>query len=321
MNTALVIGEALTDIVASAGEDSEYPGGSPYNVAITLGRLGDDVSLLTSVGSDARGAEIRARLDESNVRLEPRSLRKGATSTARAQIGSDGSATYTFDISWELPEWTPSREATVIHAGSIALFLQPGARRVKELLAAGHGSSLVTLDPNIRPALLGSHGEVLAHFESLLGLANLVKLSDEDAAWLYPKLDLDEVLLRMLALGPSVAVATRGASGSVLVSRNARTEIPIIATPVADTIGAGDSYMGALIHSILLGSLGERLRQGETLAGEPLAEAGAFAACVAALTVSQHGANPPWGRELGLLRAPLGDMGSVRSDFSKSVVR
>lgn len=298
MSAALVIGEALTDIVSTAGGDNEYPGGSPYNVAITLGRLGDDVSLLTSVGSDARGAGIRSRLDESNVRLESASLHKGATSTARARLATDGSATYSFDISWALPEWTPSHEATVIHTGSIALFLQPGAARVKDILSAGHGGSLVTLDPNIRPALLGSHREVLEHFESLLSLANVVKLSDEDSSWLYPNLDIDKVLLRMLALGPSVAVATRGASGSVLASRTARVEVAPVMTTVADTIGAGDSYMGALIHSALTSSFGEQLRQGDVIELDQLAEVGAFAARVAAITVSRSGANPPWSREL-----------------------
>ena len=92
MSTALVIGEALTDVVSTAGEDIEYLGGSPYNVSITLGRLSDKVSLLTSIG-DPRGVDMRRRLDESNVRLEPESLQDGATSTAQTRIGENGSAT------------------------------------------------------------------------------------------------------------------------------------------------------------------------------------------------------------------------------------
>jgi fructokinase len=298
MSSALVIGEALTDIVSTAGGDEEYPGGSPYNVALTLGRLGDEVSLLTSVGGDVRGDEIRSRLDESNVRLEPESLHGGATSTARAVIGSDGSASYVFDISWDLPAWTSSRRATVMHSGSIALFLQPGATRVKDILTAGGEGSLVTLDPNIRPALLGTHHEVIEHFESLLAAADLVKLSDEDSAWLYPNLEIDEVLRRMVTLGPSVAIATLGSSGSVLTTRTTRVEAPSVPTAVADTIGAGDSYMGALIHSILTSPFGEKLRQNEAIGDGELAEVGAFAARVAAITVSRRGANPPWRSEL-----------------------
>lgn len=298
MNAALVIGEALTDIVSTEGESTEYPGGSPYNVAISLGRLGNDVALLTSLGSDFRGAEIVKRLDESHVRVEPASLRRGPTSTAQARIEADGSATYSFDILWDLPEWRPTREFRVIHAGSIALFLQPGAAQVKQILRAGHRDSMITLDPNIRPALLGSHRETLEHFESLLSIATVVKLSDEDASWLYPNLGIDEVMLRMLAAGPSVAIATRGPSGSLLASRTARVEVASVPTPVADTIGAGDSYMGAIIHAMLTGHFGGQLRQGDEIGRDRLAEAGAFAARVAAITVSRSGANPPWKRDL-----------------------
>jgi len=93
MSTALVIGEALTDVVSTAGEDIEYLGGSPYNVSINLGRLSDKVLLLTSIGGNPRGVGMRRRLDESNVRLEPESLQDGATSTAQTRIGENGSAT------------------------------------------------------------------------------------------------------------------------------------------------------------------------------------------------------------------------------------
>jgi len=99
----------------------------------------------------------------------------------------------------------------------------------------------VTLDPNIRPTLPGSHRELLEQFESLLGLADLVKLSDDDFSWLYPNLDIDRILRRILALRPSIAVATNGASGSVLASQTAKADIASIMTTVADTIGAGDS--------------------------------------------------------------------------------
>ena len=292
-STALVIGEALIDIVATAEGEQDHPGGSPYNVAITLGRLGDTVSLLTAIGDDARGAEITARLEESSVELLPASRRSGPTSTALAVLQPDGSARYVFDIDWSLPARLALAPSTVTHAGSIALSLEPGASRVAELLRERSGDSLITLDPNIRPALVGDHDHEVARFEALLEVVDLVKLSDEDAAWLYPGLAPAKVLSRLVARGPGLAVMTLGGAGSLLASSAAVIEVPAPATIVADTIGAGDSYMGALIHQVLTTSLGMQLRRRSELWGEELGAIGAFASKVAAITVSRRGANPP----------------------------
>jgi fructokinase len=292
-SSALVIGEALTDIVVTDEGEHDHPGGSPYNVAISLGRLGDAVSLLTAIGDDARGAEITSRLEGSSVHLLPASRRAGPTSTALAQLQPDGSARYVFEIHWELPEHLELAPSTVTHAGSIALYLEPGASRVGELLRERSGDSLITLDPNIRPALVGSHAEALARVEALMEVVDLVKLSDEDAAWLYPGEAPAAVLAHLIALGPGLAVMTLGGEGSLLASGAAVVEVPAPATLVADTIGAGDSYMGALIHQVLTTSLGMQLRRRSELWGEELGAIGAFASKVAAITVSRSGANPP----------------------------
>lgn len=299
-SSALVIGEALTDVLVTGDTEGEqaHPGGSPFNVAITLGRLGDTVSLLTAIGEDDRGDEIARHLDESNVKLVPGSRRAGATSTALARLQPDGSAVYEFDIDWALPPEVDIAPTTVTHAGSIALYLTPGAARVEELLWERRHDSLITLDPNIRPALVGHHAEAVARIESLLHVVDLVKLSDEDAAWLYPSVDPATVLAHLVALGPGLAVMTRGGEGSLLASSAAVVTVPSPATLVADTIGAGDSYMGALIHRILTTSLGPQLQARSELWAEELGALGAFASHVAAITVSRSGANPPWLNEL-----------------------
>jgi fructokinase len=155
----IVIGEALVDVVASGDGTIEHPGGSPMNVAYGLGRLGVRTTLLTSIGDDERGASIDDHLGSAGVKLLQGSKSMGRTGSATAVLRSDGSASYDFDISWELSPTAPAYLPKVLHTGSIATFLAPGATAVKTLLHQSHGACMVTYDPNIRPALLGSQAE------------------------------------------------------------------------------------------------------------------------------------------------------------------
>jgi fructokinase len=144
------------------------------------------------------------------------------------------------------------------------------------------------MDPNIRPALVGDRDSALSRFERLASLADLVKLSDEDAAFLYPDLTPNEAARKVAALGPIVAV-TKGSNGSVLVADAETVEILPVITSVSDTVGAGDSYMSALLWA-LLDARRTRLRP---IAERELAQAGSFAAKAAAITVGRPGAEPP----------------------------
>ena len=208
--SVLVIGEALMDITDSAAGVIETPGGGPANVALGLARRGVDTALLASLGRDARGLVIAAHLEESGVSVHPDTFHDRATSTARATLDETGAATYDFDISWEIPEAVSVDEPAVIHTGSLATFLEPGADAVAQLLAA-HPATVVTFDPNIRPALVGSPAAARARFEGIARRAAVVKLSDEDADFLFPETDLPDVLGAILALGPRlVAITGRG---------------------------------------------------------------------------------------------------------------
>jgi fructokinase len=287
----VVIGEALVDVVTTAQGTVEHPGGSPMNVAYGLGRLGVPTALLTSLGDDPRGAAIEAHLRRAGVELLPGSKSSARTASATATLSADGSAHYDFDIRWELPQVAPAYLPRVLHTGSIATFLAPGAAAVRVLLEQSHRGCLVTYDPNIRPALLGSHAEALAIFESLVPLTDVVKLSDEDAAWLYPRLRLEDAADRILGLGSGLAVVTRGGEGSLLATPAAKLFVPSIRSTVADTIGAGDSYMAALIYGLLA-------RRTEGLGPDVLETIGRTASKAAAITVRRPGANPPTAEEL-----------------------
>jgi fructokinase len=287
---AVVIGEALVDIVRDAGGSREHPGGSPANVAFGLARLGVTTTLLTDLGDDERGAAVRRHLESAGVRVLAE-RRDHRTSTAEAVLDEQGSATYTFEIGWDpgLPHELP--RADVLHAGSIAAFLAPGDAVVLQKMGEWRASATVTFDPNIRPDLVGEHGRALRRFEEAAALAHVVKLSDEDAAWLYPGQTPRAVLDRIVSFGPELVVLTAGAAGSLLETAEVFTEAPAARVEVADTIGAGDSYMAALIAG-----LGTRRPGG--LSEQELTGLGRFAAAAAAITVSRPGANPPTRDEL-----------------------
>lgn len=285
----LVIGEALIDIVTAAEGSEEHVGGSPANVALGLGRLGVDVALLTRIGNDERGARIAARLGDSGVQVLPESVFPAATSTATARIGADGSATYAFDIDWSLTE-SAAPAAQVVHTGSIAAFLEPGATSVLAILRATDAAE-ITFDPNIRPALVGERPTALARFEEIAAECTVVKMSDEDAAWLFPNTPVDEVAQRVLALGPRMVAVTLGGDGALLATAEHVVRIPPVRVDVVDTIGAGDTFMASLIRSLV--ETGSR-----DLDEAAIASIGRAAAAAAAVTVSRAGADLPWAREL-----------------------
>ncbi|MGY4544183.1 fructokinase [Arthrobacter sp. UYNi723] len=218
--------------------------------------------------------------------LLPGSYSLDSTSSATATIAADGTASYAFDDVWDLDPIAPAYIPKVLHTGSIAAFLKPGADKVKSLLQQCRDECTITYDPNIRPALLGSHSESKSIFEDLVHLTDVVKLSDEDAHWLYPGKNLDDTATHLLGLGAGLAVITKGSQGSLLATPAARLAIPAVTSRVADTIGAGDSYMAALILGLLT-------RGTDGLAPAVPEQAGRTVAMVAAITLRRPGTNPP----------------------------
>lgn len=303
----LVIGEALVDVVHRVdGSIDESPGGSPANVALALGRLGCHPRLLTRLGDDRRGESVRAWLQASGVEIltggEPSA---GTTSTATAFLDESGSARYDFRLDWNI-RVDHAVTAGIVHTGSIAALLEPGARDVVQAIWRLRERALVTYDPNIRPALLGDHREVRARVEEIVALADVVKASDEDLAWLYPGERLTDVASSWRALGPSIVVVTSGGSGATAVTEAGTTVISAPSVAVADTVGAGDTFMSAIIEGML--RLGFRdaaarsaLRRVDRGALESMLGRAAMAA---AITVSRPGADPPSSAELAAEARP-----------------
>lgn len=305
--TALVIGEALVDVVIHPGaEPVDIPGGSPANVALGLARLGRDAELDCWIATDPRGRAIRSHLEESGVRLTAGADAAERTSTAQATIGADRAATYVFDLDWNppYPHRPEGAEAPLlVHTGSIAAILEPGRATVEQVLRDHRETSTICYDPNARPQLMGSPEQAREIVEGLIALTDLVKCSDEDITWLYgADADLESVLRDWLGLGAAVVVVTRGKKGALaLTSSGLRLEVP--ADPdvvVADTVGAGDSFMGGLEDALwsedLVGA--DRREALHALDAAALERIVRHAAAIADITVSRAGANPPTRDEL-----------------------
>ncbi|WEO77244.1 carbohydrate kinase [Cryobacterium sp. SO2] len=295
---ALVIGEALIDIVRRPGaEPVSHAGGSPMNVAYGLGRLGVPTTLVTQIGADAFGEIIAGHLTAAGVDLLDGSVGGSATSSATATIDQAGAASYDFDLRWELPVRPLPTPCTLIHTGSIAAILQPGARAVHTAFTTAPAGTLLSYDPNVRPGIMGSRDDVVRAVEDLAAVAHVVKMSDEDAAWLYPGRGLDQIARDYVAAGVALFAITRGGDGALLRAGGATTELAAHPVTVVDTIGAGDSFMSGLLYAILVGDTTESILQ-NTLGAAALGLVGQTALASAAITVSRAGATPPTVAEL-----------------------
>ena len=302
---ALVIGEALIDVVERTdGTRDEHPGGSPANVALGLGRLGRAVDLLTWLGTDAEADLVRRHLAASGVRVLVGDRSAVRTSLATAHLDATGAATYEFELEWDLPtRWDGDQIAPlVVHTGSIAAVLEPGAGRVAQTVTGLRATSTVTYDPNLRPALMGSPERALPYVTAMVALADVVKVSDEDLAWLHPGVAPAEIAEEWAQRGPALVVVTHGGDGAfAATAAGARLRVPAPRVTVADTVGAGDSFMGGLVDGLWsAGLLGADRRGALRDVAAPTVES-VLRRCarIAAVTVSRAGANPPRLDELG----------------------
>ncbi|WP_068400811.1 carbohydrate kinase family protein [Kribbia dieselivorans] len=323
----LVVGEALVDILVPAGQAGgassghgassaqpsspvEHVGGSPANVAAGLGRLDHPVDLSTCLGDDARGARIHAHLEARGVTVTADSTAPGGTSTATATIGSDGAATYTFALRWEPGETAPGPEHTHVHTGSLATVIAPGDAQVLAGLRAARDAGVsISYDPNIRPTLSPDVAVTRARVEEVVALADVVKASDEDIAYLYPDEDvtraviLDRAITRWLDLGAGLVVVTEGPDGvrwRTSADRDSTPRLPPAGHTVVDTVGAGDSFMAGLVSGLLdAGWLGQGTAAAlRSATSEDVRDSIERGLATSAVTVAHTGAYSPTRAEL-----------------------
>jgi fructokinase len=310
----IVLGECVADAFAApSGAPDELalrvlPGGGPANTAVSLARLGTPARFLARLSDDVFGRLFRARLEASGVDLSDAVTALEPSTLAVAELDAHGQAAFSFHAQntadWQ---WTAAELARVdlsgsacVHTGSLALVRDPGARVVEEFLAAAAPRATISIDPNVRPLLV--HPDVyrarLAHW---CGLADVLRLSEDDLELLLPGTPPEQACDLWHAAGARLVVITRGADGALASLDGERVRVPAVAAQVVDTVGAGDSFTAGLLHHLnSQGRLGGRLTD---LRLDEVAAACAFGALVAALTCSVTGPNPPHREELAQFAA------------------
>ncbi|HEX7187604.1 MAG TPA: carbohydrate kinase [Actinomycetes bacterium] len=306
-----VAGEAITDLVP-AGSDGLFraaPGGSPANVAVGLARLGVPVRMLARLSSDVFGRRLRRHLEDNGVDLTRAVVAAQPSSLAIVVLAADGSAEYDFRVDGTADwQWTDGElegsvdDVHALHVGSLALTTPPGGAVLRRLAAHARRTATVTFDPNVRQLLMGSPEATMRIVDELLGVADVVKASAEDLAWLAPGRSLSDVATDWVSRGPALVVITRGGDGALAVGRSAgEVTRPGLRVDVVDTVGAGDSFMSALLAGLHVRDLlGASAR--DRLAALGAAEVAGLvdeAVEVSAVTCSRLGADPPTADEMG----------------------
>ena len=302
--TFLVVGESLVDIVVpSDGSDPhDAVGGSCLNVAIGLARLDVPTTLATRIGDDRFGTMVVEHVHDSRVTLSQDSVVVGGTtSTATAHLDAQHAATYDFDLVWDLPRQDLPSGTTGVHVGSLGATLEPGRASVVDLVRrAVDADVFVSYDPNIRPFFLDDREAAWRDVLEVGAGARLLKLSDEDLRLLRPD-DAEDEVCRELRAGSrtEVVVLTRGEKGAKAYTDGSILEVPAPPTRLVDTVGAGDSFMAAMLAmlsdwGVLSGGEGAL----SALDDDRVQMLVRGAATAAAITCSRRGANPPTRSEL-----------------------
>lgn len=299
----IVAGENVADLVATPeGLLRPALGGGPANVAVAAARLGAPVAMAARLGRDAFGAAFRGRLRESGVDTRYLVETADPSALALATLAADGDARYDFwlagaaDFGWRPAELPRPRPGDTLHLGSLAAFLPPGADALERWARRHRPQRTITFDPNLRPVALAQPG-ALVRLERLVRLAHLVRASEDDLLLAYPGEAPTATARRWLAQraaagGPAMVVLTRGPAGATALTARGEVSVAAPRVDVVDTIGAGDTAMGALLAALHTGGAlsPEALTRMDP---QHLAGTLSFVCTAAALACARPGADPP----------------------------
>ena len=294
-----MVGEVLIDLIPDGSDRKPIIGGGPANTAKALSRLGIDTQFIDGISTDDFGQMAKGELVSADVKLDYVKYSDKPTCLAIVSLSDSGSASYefvientaTFDFT---SDWLPnpqSERPSLLHIGTLATAIEPGAAVLFEWAQSVAKFAPIVFDPNIRPAVITDRDIYVKQVERWVSISSAVKVSDEDIRWLYPSLEIDQVVNNWLEKGPKLIVVTYGDKGLAGYRQSEKVRVDAVEVAAADTVGAGDTVGAILVEAIVKDGL-------NTLSGVRLEMMLKRAAKAAAITVSRSGANPPTLKEI-----------------------
>jgi len=294
-----VAGEVLIDLIPNGNTSKPIVGGGPANTAKALARVGVDTQFIDGISTDDYGLVIRDELLTSGIKLDYVKYSDKPTCLAKVSLDKKGSASYefviegtaTFDFS---QRWLPNPvqlKPSLLYTGTLATIIEPGASELFTWAQSVAKVAPIVFDPNIRAAVMDDRKIYLSQVERWVAISSAVKVSQEDLSWLYPSLDIDQIVNNWLTLGALLVVVTFGDQGLAAYRLGEKIKVDAIKVKVVDSVGAGDTVGAILVEAIVKDGLA-------SLSGRSLEMMLKRAAKAAAITVSRVGANPPTFQEL-----------------------
>jgi fructokinase len=299
MGQVWVVGEVLIDLIPDGSVREPIVGGGPANTAKALSKLGIDTQFIDGISFDDYGQMAKDELIASGIKLDHVKYSDKPTCLATVSLTDSGSASYefvientaTFDFT---SNWLPNPKTegpALLHIGTLATAIEPGASVLFEWAQSASKTAPIVFDPNIRPAVINNRDLYVKQVERWVSISSAIKVSDEDIRWLYPPLEIDQVVTNWLAKGPSLIVVTYGDKGLTGYRIGEKVSVEAVKVAVADTVGAGDTVGAVLVEAIVKEEL-------SSLSGVKLEMVLKRAAKAASITVSRVGAKPPTSEEI-----------------------
>lgn len=305
----ICLGEVLIDFTqfgrSPAGQAlfERNPGGAPANVAVQAARLGTKAQFIGKVGADAHGAFLRRVLEGEAVDTSSLASDEEAFTTLAFVEVDPGSGERTFSFARkpgadtrlscdDLPQ-EALQACHVLHVGSLSLTDEPArTATLRAIETARRTGALISCDPNYRASLWASEGEAVRWMDALVGMADLVKVNQEEAKLLCGTDCAERAAQHILSRGASLVAVTLGTDGALLATHAGQARVPAAPCAPCDTTGAGDSFWGSLLHWLVTRRGVTALDEVGKLTREDLEAAGRFACAAAACCVEKPGAIP-----------------------------
>jgi fructokinase len=295
-----VAGEVLIDLIPNGNRSKPIVGGGPANTAKALARVGVDTQFIDGISTDDYGLMIKDDLLTSGIKLDYVKYSDLPTCLAKVSLNEKGSASYEFVIEGTATfdfnqQWLPNPaqlKPSLLYTGTLATIIEPGATELFTWAQSIAKSAPIVFDPNIRDAVMKDRNRYVSQVERWVAISSVVKVSQEDLTWLYPSLEIDQIVNNWLTLGALLVVVTFGDQGLAAYGSGEKIKVDAINVEVVDTVGAGDTVGAILVEAIVKDGLA-------SLSGRRLEMMLKRAAKAAAITVSRAGANPPTSEEIG----------------------